>query len=114
MVENSGVPRLTDRQAAVYEAIARSIRERGYPPTLRELAEATGAKSTNNVAGHLAALERKGVVRRHSNVARGLELIRRRDDDHERVLLAEVARVAPIGAVRAALGALSAEVAHAA
>lgn len=68
------VPRLTDRQAAILETIRRSIRERGFPPTIREIARATGIKSTNGVNDHLVALERKGFVRREAVVARGLSL----------------------------------------
>lgn len=108
-------PSLTARQAAILGVIATSIRERGYPPTRREIADAMGIKSTNGVNDHLVALERKGYVRLHSTIARGLVLLVGRDDAPERALLAEAARVAPIGAVRAALDALpSAEVAHAA
>lgn len=68
------VPRLTNRQAAILETIRSSIRDRGFPPTIREIAAATGIKSTNGVNDHLVALARKGFVRRESVVARGLSL----------------------------------------
>lgn len=98
--------RLTARQATVLEAIKASIREHGYPPTIRELRDVLGIKSTHGIACHLEALERKGTIRRDPSVSRGLVLVQTRDDHHERALLAEVARVAPVEDVRAALDAL--------
>jgi len=63
---------LTPRQA---EAVA-FIRANSqlYGPTIREIAAAMGIASVNGVQGHLAALEKKGVVRRTPGVARGIEL----------------------------------------
>ena len=40
---------LTDRQRAVLEFISQSIERRGYPPTLREIGEHMGIRSTNGV-----------------------------------------------------------------
>ena len=100
------VPRLTERQAAVMDAIAASIRDRGYPPTLREIAAVCDIKSTNGVNDHLTALERKGLIRRDAVTSRGIVVLATRDDSFERALLAEAARCAPVEAVRAALDAL--------
>ncbi|MBU2690998.1 MAG: transcriptional repressor LexA [Candidatus Eisenbacteria bacterium] len=47
------------------------ISECGAPPTLRELAQALGFRSTNSVRYHLRRLERAGLVRRHPGMARG-------------------------------------------
>lgn len=97
---------MTERQAAVMEAIVSSIRERGYPPTAREIGDAVGIKSTNGVNDHLTALERKGMIRRDAFTSRGIVVVAARDGSHERALLAEVARVAPVEDVRAALDAI--------
>ncbi len=43
----------------------------GVPPTLRDLSRLTGTH-TNNVVGHLRALEAAGLIRHDRNVARGL------------------------------------------
>ena len=51
---------LTKRQQQTLEFIRKSIEERGYPPTLREIGESMGIRSTNGVNDHLRALERKG------------------------------------------------------
>ena len=63
---------LTDRQRAVLRVIVQSINHRGYPPTLREIGEELGIKSTNGVNDHLKALERKGYLTRDDQKSRAL------------------------------------------
>lgn len=58
---------LTHRQAQVLDFIRVTIRTRGYAPTLREIGDHMGIRSTNGVSDHLAALERKGAIRRERN-----------------------------------------------
>jgi|LNFM01.1.fsa_nt_gb repressor LexA len=64
---------LTERQKIVLDFIKQSIRERGYPPSLREIGAHMGIKSTNGVNDHLTALERKGYLRRDSMKSRALQ-----------------------------------------
>lgn len=66
--------KLTARQQEIYGFIAQAIRERGYPPTIREVMEAFDIASTNGVRTTLAALEKKGYIRRHAMLSRGIEL----------------------------------------
>src|SRR5688572_18811756 len=66
---------LTQRQAQTLEYIRQSIEERGYPPTLREIGEYMGIRSTNGVNDHLRALERKGYLRREDMKSRALRLV---------------------------------------
>ena len=63
---------LTDRQRNILEFISQSIRERGYPPTLREIGIHFGIKSTNGVNDHLRALEKKGYLQREDLKSRAL------------------------------------------
>jgi repressor LexA len=63
---------LTDRQRMVLEFICGSIDERGYPPTLREIGNKLGIRSTNGVNDHLRALERKGYLTREDMKSRTL------------------------------------------
>jgi repressor LexA len=49
----------------VLEAIESFWESRGYPPTLREIAEAVGLASVSSVSHHLACLEDKGYLSRH-------------------------------------------------
>ena len=66
---------LTSRQRTVLEIIARLMKEQGYPPTLKELADALGASSRNTAVKHLAALSRKGAIVWEKNKARGIRLL---------------------------------------
>jgi len=59
----------------VYEAIKGFIGEKQIPPTLHELCEITGLKSTSNVRYHLLKLEDMGLIRRVPRVSRGIVLL---------------------------------------
>lgn len=74
---------LTSRQAQILRFIERRVVEAGFPPTLREIGEELGIRSTNAVSDHLKALERKGYLDRHDNRSRGLTLKRPGDGDGE-------------------------------
>jgi repressor LexA len=65
-------PPLTDQQARVLAFIVENSAL--YSPTVREIARQFGFKSPNGVTCHLAALERKGYLRRTSTV-RGIEVL---------------------------------------
>lgn len=65
---------LTRRQTEVVRFVRRYVEKRGYPPTVREIADKLGVHH-NAVVGHLAAAERKGALRRAKRTARGLTLI---------------------------------------
>src|SRR5436190_3045973 len=73
--ENDAKEPLTDRQRAVLEFISQSIERRGYPPTLREIGEHMGIRSTNGVNDHLKALEKKGYLEREDLKSRALRPI---------------------------------------
>ena len=66
---------LTSRQQAIFDFIARIIRSRGAPPTIRDIMEEFAISSTNGVRTTLAALEKKGHIRRHPRLSRGIELV---------------------------------------
>jgi repressor LexA len=66
---------LTKRQEQTLDFIRQSIEDRGYPPTLREIGEHMGIRSTNGVNDHLRALERKGYLTREDMKSRALKLV---------------------------------------
>jgi repressor LexA len=66
---------LTDRQKQALEFIGSYITSRGYPPTLREIGEHMGIRSTNGVNDHLKALEKKGYLEREDLKSRALRPI---------------------------------------
>jgi len=67
-------PDLTPRQRQVLEFIDAQVRERGYPPSVREIGEAVGLSSSSTVHAHLAALQEKGFLRRDPTKPRAIEV----------------------------------------
>jgi repressor LexA len=63
-----------EREQAILDYIAASLRDRGYPPTLREIGQAFGIASTNGVRYYLDRLEQAGSIRRDRWTSRGIEL----------------------------------------
>jgi repressor LexA len=67
--------KLTHRQEAILEYIRNCVREKGYPPSVREIGEAVGLASSSTVHGHLARLQAKGYLRRDPTKPRAIELL---------------------------------------
>lgn len=65
---------LTTEQERVYSLILDWKKNRGFPPTVREIAEHLGYKSANNVRQHLRLIEKKGYLKIVSGKARGIEI----------------------------------------
>ena len=65
---------LTSRQREILEVIDRYMRERGYPPSVREIGEAVGLTSPSTVHNHLASLQRLGFLRRDPTKPRAIEV----------------------------------------
>ena len=72
---------LTPRQEQVLEFIQEEIRSRGYPPTVREICQGLGLRSSSTVHAHLSQLEKKGYIRRDPTKPRAIEVLAE-DDDH--------------------------------
>jgi repressor LexA len=68
--------RLTKRHHDILEFIEQTILERGWPPSVREIADAVGLSSTATVHVHLKNLERWGYIRRDGSKPRALEVLR--------------------------------------
>jgi repressor LexA len=66
---------LTKRQTEILVLLRKFVRERGYPPTVRELVSLTGRKSTAGVQKLLNALERKGYIKKAPGRSRGIVLL---------------------------------------
>ncbi len=65
---------LTPRQWQVLHVIREQLARAGYPPTLREIAGQLGISGTLGVMKHLAALERKGYLRKEAGNSRAIVL----------------------------------------
>lgn len=70
----SGKDKLTDRQRRILEVITDSTVLRGYPPSIREIADAVGLQSTSSVSYHLTQLEKKGFLRREDKKPRAVDV----------------------------------------
>ena len=66
-----------ERRQRIVDFIARTVDERGYPPSVREIADAVGLASTSAVHHHLIALERDGLLERGTHSSRALRLTTR-------------------------------------
>lgn len=67
-------PVLTGKRREILDFIATQVRDRGYPPSVREIGLAVGLASTSTVQAHLNTLERQGYLRRDPTKPRALEV----------------------------------------
>lgn len=65
---------LTARQLQILEFIEQELRDRGYPPSVREIGEAVGLTSPSTVHSHLATLQKLGYLRRDPTKPRAMEV----------------------------------------
>ena len=65
---------LTWRQRKILRTIRESVRERGYPPSMREIGDAVGLTTTSSVSYQLSTLQRKGYLRRDVGRPRTIRL----------------------------------------
>ncbi len=66
---------LTGRQQQILDYLVREVQEKGYAPSVREIAKALGLRSPSTIHQHLTALEQKGCIRRHGERMRALEVM---------------------------------------
>src|SRR6266542_6531982 len=72
--EESAMEDVTPRQRRIIEFIQQTVRDRGYPPTVREIGEAVGLTSSSSVHAQLANLERKGLLHKDPTKPRAIGL----------------------------------------
>jgi repressor LexA len=65
---------LTERHQKILEFLAQRMREQGYPPSIREIGEATGISSTSVVTYYLKQLTEMGLIERDAKYSRALRL----------------------------------------
>jgi repressor LexA len=66
--------KITARQRQVLDFIEQQMRDRGYPPSVREIGEAIGLTSPSTVHSHLNTLQRLGYLRRDPTKPRAIEV----------------------------------------
>ena len=66
---------LTTREKSILEFIRQKIWDSGFPPTVREIGEAVGLRSTSTVHNYLKRLELKGAIRKNPDSSRAIEVV---------------------------------------
>ncbi len=69
--------KLSPKQQQITKFIYRFCEDKGYPPTIRDIVAGCGISSTSVVDYNLDVLAKKGYIRRHREVSRGIELVSR-------------------------------------
>ena len=96
---------LSAKQEEIYNVIKDSILNKGYPPSVREIGELVGLKSTSSVHAHLNSLEKKGFIRKDPTKPRTIEIT----DDTFNLTRREVVNVPMVGTVAAGMPILATE-----
>lgn len=66
---------ISSRQLKILDFIKEELHNKGYPPSVREICQAVGLKSTSTVHSHLGKLEKNGYIRRDHTKPRAIEII---------------------------------------
>lgn len=99
--------KISQRQHAILEFIKNEVKDKGYPPSVREIGEAVGLASSSTVHGHLERLEKKGLIRRDPTKPRAIEILGQEDGSANFAL--GITRVPLIGKVTAGVPILATE-----
>lgn len=67
--------KISERQQRILEFIRSEVLTKGYPPSVREIGDAVGLKSSSTVHGHLTKLEEMGYIRRDLSKPRAIEIL---------------------------------------
>ncbi|KGG80269.1 hypothetical protein Y919_07160 [Caloranaerobacter azorensis H53214] len=91
---------LSSKQFEILEFLKKEIQIKGYPPSVREICNAVGLKSTSTVHGHLLKLEKKGYIRRDPTKPRAIEILDK-DNVYNYYSKKEIVEVPIVGKVTA-------------
>ena len=97
--------KITPKQQQILDYIKEEILSKGYPPTVREICEKVGLKSTSSVHSHLSTLENNGYIRRDPTKPRAIEIM----DDEFGLVRREMTNIPIIGRVAAGAPLLAVE-----
>ncbi|MDD6790131.1 MAG: transcriptional repressor LexA [Lachnospira sp.] len=91
--------KLSAKQEEILEFIKQEILSRGYPPSVRDICQAVGLKSTSSVHAHLEKLEEYGYIRRDPAKSRTIEIL----DDTFGAQRKDMVNVPEVGTVAAGM-----------
>ena len=92
-----------EKEKAIFDYINETIRSEGYAPSVRDIQNAVGIKSTSTVHAYLNRLAEKGLIRKETGKSRTLHTESRSQSPHR------TARVPLLGCVRAGMPILAVE-----
>jgi repressor LexA len=93
----SDMDEITPRQQRILDFIRTTVRERGYPPTVREIGEAVGLTSSSSVHAQIENLRRKGRLRKDPAKPRAIEVAGARPMEAAAAVVPLVGRIAAGG-----------------
>ena len=97
--------KISQKQQEILAYLKKEIINRGYPPSVREICEAVGLRSTSSVHSHLATLEKNGYIRRDPSKPRAIEIV----DDSFNMTRRELVNVPILGSIAAGQPVLAVE-----
>ncbi|MBQ1336394.1 MAG: transcriptional repressor LexA [Selenomonadaceae bacterium] len=65
----------SERQQEIFQYIKEFLLEKGYPPSVREIGNAVGLKSSSTVHGYLEKLESSGLIKRDPTKPRAIDIL---------------------------------------
>ncbi|MGI6234111.1 MAG: transcriptional repressor LexA [Christensenellales bacterium] len=80
-----------ETQKLILEYIRTQVEDNGFPPSVREICQAVGLKSTSTVHGHLKRLEKQGLLKRDSMKPRAMAVV-----ENEETPVKELMRMVPL------------------
>lgn len=89
--------KISRKQQEILDYLKEEILSKGYPPTVREICEKVGLRSTSSVHSHLNTLEKNGYIRRDPTKPRAIEIC----DDSFQMVRTEMASLPIVGNVAA-------------
>lgn len=75
-MKNEEMLDLNKRERAILRFIEKQVRDKGYPPSVREIGKAVGLSSTATVHGYLAKLSKKGYIKKENQKGRTLKVLK--------------------------------------
>jgi len=99
---------LNAKEELVLAVIKKNIREKGYPPSVREIGQAVGLSSSSTVHGYLKRLEEKGCLKRDATKPRAMLVINDNEENNEENKV-ELINVPLLGRVAAGIPQLATE-----
>jgi len=84
----------TEKQAEILAYMNDYIKEKGYPPSIREICAAVSLSSTSTVHAHLNTLKKQGLIQKDDSTPRGIRVMNQPEERDDIVNVPVIGRVA--------------------